>query len=69
MTSVTINPEQWIRVSTAAGLLGITRQGTYYRVKQGNFETICMDKTVFVRKTDISEIKGMLRAKNRELLK
>jgi hypothetical protein len=64
---ITIKPDQWIRVSTAAKYLDISRQAVYCRVKKRNFETIHIDEVVFVRKTDIPTIKAMLRAKNRNL--
>ena len=64
MTEMTINPDNWIRVTTAAKELGIKRQAIYYHLKSGNLERLEIDGVSFVRRTDIHNLKSRPQARH-----
>ena len=55
--SITINPNHWIRMTTAARLKGVKRQSIYHRVRAGHIARIIIDNSHFVFLPDVVSLK------------
>ena len=53
---MTIDPTQWVKVATAAHLLGVARQTIYHHIRAGHIETLNLDGRLYVRRNDLGRI-------------
>ena len=57
MAKITINPDDCLKVSTAAAIKGIERQAIYYHIDQGNLTLLEIDGVKFVLRSEIDSLK------------
>ena len=55
--NVTINPKDWITLTTAAKMRGVTRQAISRLVQRGNLGVVEIDGQRFVRRSEVARYK------------
>jgi|GEM_PF-2231583 len=55
--NVTINPKDWITLTTAAKMRGVTRQAISRLVQRGNLSVVEIDGQRFVKRSEVAKYK------------